>query len=504
MKLQEFTSNIRNLIADDKRQNALEILKNALEKLEVELHNDVILISANLSQLEREKRIGTIEDTQYNQRCRVVEDSILKILLLMEKKGLAPIDGVDYLDENKQNSNLTYNLNNIANLILNGNFYKKDLLRYCRSSKPLKKIEEKLKEANVGKETVAYTILSTIASKGTVEEFLDWAQQEDDESFEAYKPYLFNEVDSSEDILAKNLSKILERYKDNLPSERKPRLLLAGAAGTGKSSTINCILGKNLAFVSHNSTGTTKDTVYVWEDNDIDLIDVPGLGAGPEKDKITLSLYKRWAKHVDGIIVVVTPPRPADGAGSTIEFLLKEGVPPSQIIFGLNALSTLQYDSEEGRPRLIQFDDNNGPVRDIDKLSVDTLKVKLIQELNQRHTNARFKISQVVEYDSFSKWNLDNLLISVLELLPYQALRKYAQATEEARKKLKKKLKKKGEESRKFEKKYNEKMATESYIALKKTDPVAAKNLLDEIKEAFDYLTDKAKKWILDWIARNT
>ena len=84
-------------------------------------------------------------------------------------------------------------------------------------------------------------------------------------------------------------------------SRNKANILITGATGCGKSSTINALFGIEKAEVG---TGADPQTMSIekYDYNGLTLWDSPGLGDGPEADK----------RHAEGIIKKLTE-RDADG-----------------------------------------------------------------------------------------------------------------------------------------------------------------------------------------------
>ena len=84
-------------------------------------------------------------------------------------------------------------------------------------------------------------------------------------------------------------------------SKNKANILITGATGCGKSSTINALFGIEKAEVG---TGVDPQTMSIakYDYNGLTLWDSPGLGDGPESDK----------RHAEGIIKKLTE-RDADG-----------------------------------------------------------------------------------------------------------------------------------------------------------------------------------------------
>lgn len=65
----------------------------------------------------------------------------------------------------------------------------------------------------------------------------------------------------------------------------KINILITGATGCGKSSTINALFGNNVAKVGQGATPETMDIVRYEYENNIILWDSPGLGDGKKADE---------------------------------------------------------------------------------------------------------------------------------------------------------------------------------------------------------------------------
>ena len=437
MNLTDFISKIQNILALGRIEESINELSLVVKDNDNELYNSLLIILNNYIELKNNNIKGVLSLDEYGRSRNMILFRILEIVDEI-KNGRVELSGNIIIDTTKE----PFNLDKITKLLLNGEFTKSILIQYCSTQRAMKKIKKKIIESEVKKVTIVQLLVYELDKFNLIEDFLAWAKKIDIQKYSHYEPYFLEEVTDSPES-ENYLSKVLNKYKEHLPDERPPKILIAGAYGTGKSTTVNRILNKKVAVVSHDRKGSFESTEYLWDTENLFLVDNPGLGENDENDKKTIIIYKEWVKKVDGIVVIIAAPRPfSTGAVRTIDFLISEGIPSNHIIFGLNKLDHLRYDDEDGDSIKIQFDEYEGPVRRIDKILVDKLKINFVNELNERYPSSPFKVEQVIAYDSISGWNIEKLLLSVVEVLPYQAIRRFRMATDAAIDRLEKKLKK--------------------------------------------------------------
>ncbi|HEV2883062.1 MAG TPA: GTPase [Pyrinomonadaceae bacterium] len=226
----------------------------------------------------------------------------------------------------------------------------------------------------------------------------------------------------------------LKKYSDHLPPNRKPKILICGKAGNGKTTTINTLFGKQVGEIGFYRRGTSEDAVYEWESEseDIDIVDLPGLGDSPRYDKVFREMYERRAAEADGFIIVIAPPRPAEeGTLKTIRLLLKCKVPSRHIIFGFNKLSQLDYPDGDGITQ-VEMRGLLGPTSEAHERAIAEAKRAFYEDLCSTFPKVKFTEDQIIAFDSRSGWNLHKMLLAVIDTLPFQTLMRLRRAAAEA------------------------------------------------------------------------
>jgi len=218
----------------------------------------------------------------------------------------------------------------------------------------------------------------------------------------------------------KELERIVQPYIDKIPESRSPEILICGKMGVGKTTTINKFFGEEVGKVGDDTRGTTTDTVYQWiSTENINIVDVPGLGDSETRDEEYKKIYRKRAKESDAFIVVVSPPRPSEiGTLKTVQILLESGVSSKNIIFGYNQLTFLSYKNEDGDRCRVEVGKNGiTGLSDEHTKVVNKAKKQFLADLQSEFKNHPFMEKQIVEYDSETGWNLHKMFIAAIEIL---------------------------------------------------------------------------------------
>jgi predicted GTPase len=246
------------------------------------------------------------------------------------------------------------------------------------------------------------------------------------------------EDDQDDEAAAQEFLALLKKHADRLPTQRKPNILVCGGTGSGKTTSINTLFGREVGNVGYFTRGTDHDELYEWESQgqNIDVVDLPGLGDTKKRDREYREIYRRRVEQADGFIVVVAGPRPASEATlSCVKVLLSCGVEPERIVFAYNKLSALMV-PVRGRMHQVALDGLAGPASKVDEQIIEEARrafnADIRQEIHGGKLANRFPLDRVIAYDAFSGWNLFPVLGAVLETLPGDALVKWRDAVARA------------------------------------------------------------------------
>lgn len=214
-----------------------------------------------------------------------------------------------------------------------------------------------------------------------------------------------NEVPDKQELL-----KILEKLK-----RQKLNIMLVGATGVGKSSTINSIFNMNVAKVGDRVDPETS-TIQKFEIDNITLWDTPGLGDSPENDKryageIAHALKERDENGnllIDEVVVLIDGSnRDMGTAYGVIENIIAPLIGDSKrIVIAINQCDMAMkgrgwnYDLSLPEPSLVNFLD----------AKVRSVKARIAESTGIE--------TEPIYYSALYHYNISKLLLTMLCSLP--------------------------------------------------------------------------------------
>jgi uncharacterized protein len=184
-----------------------------------------------------------------------------------------------------------------------------------------------------------------------------------------------------------------------------------GKTGVGKSTTINSLFEQNLE--TDNAIACTKsENIVVLNNtfapnlpyNQLQIVDLPGIGESIETDEEYQSIYKKWASKSNTLVWVTQADTRAYKRDQIYLSKLIMFVKPSlKFIIALNKMDLLVNELSQVNYLLNEI--SKTKKEDIFTIFKDIIKDKLI-----------FTIDQIIPYSAIYKLGLDNLKIKMLEI----------------------------------------------------------------------------------------
>lgn len=227
-----------------------------------------------------------------------------------------------------------------------------------------------------------------------------------------------SKIQSSNDLSDHEKTKVLKNL--NSLKEEKVHVLITGATGCGKSSTINALFDQEVAKVGQSSNPETMNIARYDFDNVI-LFDSPGLGDGYEADlrhakNITNKLLEKKPNGdllIDLVLVIL------DGSsrdlGTSYELINKVIIPnlgedKSRLLIAINqadqAMKGRHWDQEKNQPeqKLIEFLNEK----------VESTKSRIYEATNVNVDPIYYAAGYKDGDDQQYPWNLSKLLAYIL------------------------------------------------------------------------------------------
>jgi len=85
------------------------------------------------------------------------------------------------------------------------------------------------------------------------------------------------------------------RYPDDIPKGDYPEISFVGRSNVGKSSALNCLIGRNMLSPVSKSPGRTRQLLYFLVNEKFYLVDLPGYGYAQRSQKDR----ERWQELVE-------------------------------------------------------------------------------------------------------------------------------------------------------------------------------------------------------------
>ena len=105
-------------------------------------------------------------------------------------------------------------------------------------------------------------------------------------------------MNTKEEAQQNGFEEMWEKVQEILGEHVKPRIMVGGKTGVGKSSALNALMGKHVYETGVlPTTRTTDESIWETKDGDIVVVEVPGLGEA-KAPELEDEGYKEWIKKL--------------------------------------------------------------------------------------------------------------------------------------------------------------------------------------------------------------
>ena len=226
-------------------------------------------------------------------------------------------------------------------------------------------------------------------------------------------------IQQNRDLSDADKTKVLQNLSDL--KEEKVHVLITGATGCGKSSTINALFETEKAKVGQRSNPETME-IARYDYNNVILFDSPGLGDGKEKDLEHAKniINKLLEKKPNGDLLIDLVLVILDGSsrdlGTSYELINKVIIPnlgedKSRLLIAINqadmAMKGRYWDEEKNQPEQPLIDFLDEKVKSTQDRIYEATKVSV----EPIYYAAGYKDGDAQQYP----WNLSKLLAHILQ-----------------------------------------------------------------------------------------
>ena len=196
-------------------------------------------------------------------------------------------------------------------------------------------------------------------------------------------------------------------------------LLIVGATGSGKSTTLNAILQRNEAQIGYGADPETMDTNYYMLNNFIRIWDSPGLGDEVEidnehKKKISDLLTKKYQRNyesygfIDMVLVIIdASSRDIGTEYDLINNVILKHISPDRVLIAVNKADFAMYGRHWNS-------DSNQP----DSTLLYTLDEKVTSVKKRIAESTGLNVPKPVYYSAEHEYNITKLLDFIINNIP--------------------------------------------------------------------------------------